>query len=137
MLIETYYPLITALSSMFISQLIKLIYFYFVDKKLNLARLQTAGGLPSSHSAMVISLTTALAIQYGLASPYFYISACFALIVIHDATGIRHSVGLHAKQLNDIAQSKINNEDVGHTKFEVVIGCLVGMTCALILGCCL
>ena len=135
MLIYDYYPLISALGSMVISQLIKLIYFYYVDQKLSLKRLQTAGGLPSSHSALVIGLSSALAIQYGLDSPYFFISACFSLIVIHDATGIRHSVGVHAKQLNDISQTKQNNEDVGHTKFEVSIGCLVGITCSLLLGC--
>lgn len=94
------------------------------------------GGMPSSHSAMVTSLATVLALQDGLDSPLFAVAVILALIVMYDARGVRHQSGQHARILNQILRELFRGQPIseqelkellGHTPFEVIVGGLVGV----------
>jgi uncharacterized protein len=94
------------------------------------------GGMPSSHSAMVTSLATVLALQDGLNSPLFAVAVILALIVMYDARGVRHQSGQHARILNQILRELFSGQPIseqelkellGHTPFEVIVGGLVGV----------
>ena len=100
-----------------------------------------AGGMPSSHSAVVTSLTTTIAVEYGFDSPLFAISMILSLIVMYDAAGVRRAAGKQARILNQMINSKNMPNEVrqekliellGHTPFEVFIGALVGIVYALL-----
>jgi acid phosphatase family membrane protein YuiD len=93
------------------------------------------GGMPSSHSALVSSITTSIGFRSGVTSDVFVLSLCFALVVIRDAVGVRRSSGLQAKTLNEIGRCleeealltfKPVKEVQGHKPFEVVTGCFLG-----------
>ena len=102
------------------------------------------GGMPSSHSATVLALTTAAAMQYGLGSPIFALSAILSIIVMNDAFGVRYETGEQAKILNRITKElfsgkaeEINTglkELVGHTPFQVLVGAIVGIATAVLYG---
>lgn len=91
--------------------------------------------MPSSHSALVSSVTTAIAFKNGIASDLFVFSCCFTLIVVRDAMGVRRSSGQQAKALNDLGtkisertkiQFKPVKEIQGHKPVEVFAGLLLG-----------
>lgn len=151
------YPLIAALSAMMLAQIIKLPINYIVNRKFEPMIIFSNGGMPSSHSAFVSSLTAAIGIEYGLNSPYFAIAAVFALITMWDAAGIRYQASKHAQILNILIQdfqnlvehvkykSKKSNvpikellgaplkELLGHKPFEVMVGSLFGIAIAFII----
>jgi acid phosphatase family membrane protein YuiD len=94
------------------------------------------GGMPSSHAALVSSMTTAVAFQEGIGSNLFIISLWVALIVIRDALGVRRSSGIQARVLNLLGRNvaeRLNieyhpvKEVQGHTPLEVVVGALLGI----------
>ena len=119
-------------------QLFKVIYDRCETKKWHWSRLFGLGGMPSSHSAIVICITTLLGKKYGIDSPLFAMSFIFSMIVMADAAGVRKNVGEQAKVLNDILESngKTNyqklQEMTGHTPFQVVVGALIGFLAGLI-----
>lgn len=119
-------------------QLFKLIYDRCETKKWHIERMWGSGGMPSSHSAVVVSLTTLIAKNYGLSSPLFAISGILALITMYDAAGVRREVGKQAKVLNDIlADEKLSNSEklkemTGHTLVQVVTGAIIGFITGLI-----
>lgn len=124
-----------------IIQVWKFLYNLFKNKKVDLKRLMGAGGMPSSHSAVVTSLTTTIAVEYGFDSPLFAISMILSLIVMYDAAGVRRAAGKQARILNQMINSKNMPNEVrqekliellGHTPFEVFIGALVGIVYALL-----
>jgi acid phosphatase family membrane protein YuiD len=125
----------------FFVQSFKVLYDLIVDKKLNLKRMVGSGGMPSSHSALVCSLTTIIGVKQGIESPIFAVSLIFATIVMYDAAGVRRAAGKQARILNQIIQSegkKINIQEklvelIGHTPVEVFIGGLVGIVLTLLL----
>lgn len=93
------------------------------------------GGMPSSHSAIVVGLTTSIGFNSGILSDVFILSICFTLVVIRDAVGVRRSSGIQARVLNEIGQELQNKgiiefkqikEIQGHTPLEVIVGCLLG-----------
>lgn len=126
----------------FVAQALKIPFGAIVSKKIEWRRFFAAGGMPSSHTAMVVSLTIMVAFTEGIGSPLF--AACFAFgsIVMYDAAGVRRETGRQGKAINDILGSFIMEgrpisdaemkEIVGHTPFEVFIGSLVGIVCALV-----
>ena len=97
--------------------------------------------MPSSHTAVVISLTVMIARKYGLESPIFALSLIFSCVVMYDAAGVRRAAGKQAKMLNKIAetpgltglevQEKLV-EVLGHTPMQVVVGAIIGMIVGLI-----
>ena len=119
-------------------QIFKLIYDRIETKEWHWSRLMGAGGMPSSHSAVVVSLATLIAKHIGLNSPLFAISGAFAFIVMYDAAGVRRAVGKQAKVINDILNNqKLSNaeklqEMTGHTPIQVAAGALIGVIAGLI-----
>lgn len=123
------------------AQVIKTLLYCVRNRSFDLERLYGAGGMPSSHSAMVMSLTASVAKYCGAGSTEFAISLCFAMIVIYDAMGVRRQAGEHAKMLNLIAsffQTQPGNEEIktkfnelkellGHTPLEVLSGTVLGI----------
>ena len=127
--------LMTSIGSWFIAQVLKVIINAIVNKKLDFERLVGDGGMPSGHSATVSSLAAITALLCGPASFQFAIAAVFAIVVCHDATGVRHETGKQAKMLNEIIQI-LDSEDlpdvtlkelVGHTPLQVLMGILIGI----------
>lgn len=125
----------------FAIQLFKLIYDLFTTKKFNFKRILGAGGMPSSHSAVVTSLATLVGKDLGVNSPIFAIALIFAFVVMYDACGVRRAAGKQAKVLNDIVntpglsgvqvQEKLQ-EALGHTPTQVFVGALIGLIAGLI-----
>jgi len=106
--------LLTAVISMFTAQVIKIIYYYILEKKFNWIHIFEAGGMPSSHSALVCSLTLMVGLSEGFDSVLFAAVAVFAAIVMYDAM-------------------KVRAEEVGHTLVEVSTGGTLGVIMSLIL----
>lgn len=139
--------LIAALLAWLFAQVIKTIIESLLNKKVQMERLWGAGGMPSSHSAMVCALTVSTARFYGCSSPIFALTLVMAFIVIYDAMGVRRETGRHAKllnhYLNEIEQEKADvdgdgvadrnvdiinlKELVGHTPVEVIGGVILGV----------
>lgn len=135
--------LITALSAWFTAQTMKIIVMIFVTKRLDIKKLISAGGMPSSHSAMVTSIATAIGKIEGWYSPITALAVVFALIVMYDAAGVRRSAGRHAEIINIIIREffqhkRIIKEDklkelIGHTPTEVFAGGFLGILIANII----
>lgn len=124
----------------FAIQLFKFIYDLIKTKKFNFKRLMQAGGMPSSHSGVVVSLTTMIGKDVGINSPLFAVSLIFSFIVMYDATGVRRAAGKQAKLLNKIVEtpgltglqvSEKLVEVLGHTPVQVIVGAAVGVIVGL------
>ncbi len=133
------FPLICAGLGWIAAQIIKIFTGVFKLRKFSvLEMLFGTGGMPSSHTAAAVSLTTALGLQYGLDSGYFAIGFLLCIITMRDATGVRQEAGKQAKILNRILKNLPNAEPapeskekplkelVGHTSLQVFVGALVG-----------
>ena len=130
----------------FITQTIKLIVFWIINKKFVPERFFGDGGMPSGHSAVVASLATAIGLQGGWDSPLFAVAAILAVIVMHDATGVRQETGKQAKVINNMVKlldsmgrgeltpEETLKEFVGHTGRQVMVGALWGIVSALALN---
>lgn len=127
--------LLTSVSSWFIAQLLKVIINAVIYKKILWERLVGDGGMPSGHSATVSSLAVFTGLSCGFGSVAFAIAGILAVIVCHDATGVRQETGKHSVMLNEIIQI-LEAEDlpevklkelVGHTPLQVAAGILIGI----------
>ena len=130
----------------FITQTVKLIVFWVINKKFVLERFFGDGGMPSSHSAVVASLATVIGLQNGWDSPLFAVATILAVVVIHDATGVRQETGKQAKVINDLVKmlqarergeltaAETLKEFVGHTGPQVLVGTLCGILIAVVMN---
>ena len=121
-----------------VAQVLKLLITALVNKKLTFERLVGDGGMPSGHSATVSSLMVMCALVCGTGSSTFALSAVLALIVCHDAMGVRLETGKQAviinelmKAFSDLAENELPEvklkEFVGHTPIQVIAGILIGV----------
>ncbi|HEV3231631.1 MAG TPA: divergent PAP2 family protein [Candidatus Dormibacteraeota bacterium] len=127
-----------------VAQVIKVVTDSLQHRRFDLRRLASAGGMPSSHTSLVLSLTTVLGARRGVGSPEFAIAAIFSSVVMYDATGVRRAAGRQARVLNRIVEDLFHQEGIkeerlreliGHTPVEVVAGALLGVLVSLaILG---
>jgi hypothetical protein len=124
-----------------IAQLTKTIYELIRYRELRLSRLVSAGGMPSSHSALVMGLATATGRIAGFASAAFAISLVLAVIVMYDAAGVRRAVSIQARILNQMIDEAFQGkpfaekrlrELIGHTPTQVIVGGLLGIGVALL-----
>ena len=124
-----------------LAQLLKMLVYYCILKEFSIERMFGAGGMPSSHSALVVSLSTAIGMVEGVESTNFAIAVVLAGVVMYDATGVRQAAGKHAKAINRIVKqlsSKNTFDDIslkellGHTPIEVIAGALLGVIVAYI-----
>ena len=136
--------LLTAVSSWLIAQVLKTVINAVVQKKFSLERLLGDGGMPSGHSATVTSLATMSALTYGTGSFQFAVTTVLAIVVCHDAMGVRQETGKQAVMINEIVRSfRILSEEnlqevklkefVGHTPVQVIAGVLLGVINAFVM----
>lgn len=130
--------LITAVLSWTVAQVLKIFIHWWVYRKFDVMRLFGDGGMPSGHSATVASMASMAGYIYGFGSFEFAITTMLAIIVCHDAMGVRRETGKQAIVLNEIIQSldiiftdevaeiKLK-EFVGHTLFQVLAGVTIGI----------
>lgn len=136
-----YRYLIVPIVLWFCIQSFKVIWDLIVDHKFNFKRILGAGGMPSSHSAIVAALSTMIAREYGLESPIFAIAIIFSAVVMYDAAGVRRAAGKQAELLNKIVEtpgltsvqmSEKLVEVLGHTPIQVFVGAAMGIIVGLI-----
>ena len=123
-------------------QLFKLVYDLFTTKKFNFKRIMGAGGMPSSHSAVVAGLATLMGKYEGVGSPIFALALIVAFVVMYDACGVRRAAGKQAAMLNKLIEtpgltgmqvSERLVEVLGHTPIQVFVGALIGLIAGLII----
>ncbi len=129
-----------AAASWAVAQAIKFVLTLTMKKKLDTSRLYGSGGMPSSHSSLVMALTFAVGKNLGFGSPEFAISLVLSFIVMYDAAGVRRAAGKQAQVLNALmTQAKLPTEAqlkelLGHTPIQVVAGAALGIVMGLWLG---
>lgn len=128
----------TAIVASTTAQLLKVFLILLLTGRWRPEAFMETGGMPSSHSAMVAAMATGIGITQGFDSAVFAVAAVFALIVMYDATGVRHSSGIQARLLNELVQElkdvvregfapKPIKVLLGHTYLEVGVGLLIGV----------
>lgn len=148
------FPLVAAMIAIFISQLTKIPVAYILKRPVTLTLMFSTGGMPSSHSAGVTALITALIIEYGWASPFTAIAVTFGVLVMFDSMGVRRQSGEQGIIINELIrefqlltksltgpqeeleeeiQEELENntmqssEFLGHKPIEVFFGILYGI----------
>ena len=134
--------LIAAILSWIIGQFLKAPLDYVLNKRWNWGIILSPGGMPSSHSALVTSVTLAIGLQEGFGTPLFALAFAISMIVIYDAAGVRRQAGIHAERINEMMKSlfegsgipeKELKEVLGHTPFEVITGVILGIIISVVL----
>jgi len=127
-----------------LGQLIKVPVEYLRHKRWDWTLLLSAGGMPSSHSALMTAVTTSIGLNAGWGSPVFALALAISAIVVYDATGVRRQAGFHAERINQIIRElfqlkKLEEDEVsylreiiGHTPGEAFAGVLFGAAIALL-----
>jgi uncharacterized protein len=128
-----------ALLAWSLAQIIKLPLHYLFHREWNWALLLSAGGMPSSHSALVTGAFMAVGLQDGFNTPLFAVAFVLAMIVVYDATGVRRAAGDQARVINlmidelltghPLAEKELK-EVLGHTPREVLGGIILGLAIA-------
>ena len=126
------------------AQVLKLFIYLIVNRKLSLERLVGDGGMPSAHSATVTAVAVSTGLECGFDSAIFAVAAILAIIVMHDAMGVRLEAGKQAQVINELmemfqklgdtnisAEVKLK-EFIGHTPIQVFAGFLLGLAVALV-----
>ena len=136
-----YEVLATGLFSAFFAQVIKFCIFTIKTKKMNFKIFTTTGGMPSSHSAGVMGLSTSVGLIAGFDSLLFAIALGFSLVTMYDAAGVRRAAGKTAACLNRMMDDFYKHdvqaiggklkELLGHTPFEVIMGAIFGVVFAI------
>ena len=133
---------LSALTAWFLAQFIKALISVvrfrskIPKRDLLLTMIWSTGGMPSSHTAVVSALTTAVGFKVGFDSPLFMVALFFSAMAIRDALGVRQAAGNQARALNQIiidmnerwqTSHKAVKEIHGHKGSEVVVDCLLGI----------
>lgn len=126
-----------------IAQLLKGIFVIVYEKRVDFSRFVGAGGMPSSHAATVMSLSTAIGLAQGFDSALYAFALVMAIVVMTDATGVRQATSRQARILNEITDliehhRKVPREKLqellGHTRLEVLAGAILGIGVAVVLA---
>ena len=124
-----------------IAQVTKVVLYSIRQRRLNLRVLAETGGMPSSHAAIVMGLTSAVGRIDGLTSATFAIALIFSFVVMYDAQGVRRAAGRQAAVLNRLIEDLVAmrgieetrlRELLGHTPFEVLVGAALGVVVGLL-----
>ena len=128
--------LTAAILAWFIAQAIKVILVFAEEKRLDLGKMMSSGGMPSSHSALITAMAASVGKTAGLDSVSFAIAAVVSLVVMYDAANVRREAGKHAELLNKIARDlypdnranqEMLKELLGHKQIEVAAGAILGI----------
>ncbi len=135
---------VSTLLGWFLGQIIKVPVEYLRYKRWKWTLLLSAGGMPSSHSALMTAVTTSIGLNAGWGSPIFALALAVTAIIVYDATGVRRQAGFHAERINQIVRElfqlkKLEEEEVsylreiiGHTPGEAIAGVFFGIMIALL-----
>lgn len=134
--------LMNALLAWATAQLLKFFIYLAVNRTIDWKRLTGDGGMPSGHSATVTALAVTSGLEYSCASPAFAVCVVLAIIVMHDAMGVRREAGRHAKAINELLETLSSQQEpdvklkefLGHTPMQVCCGAVLGFAVAWILG---
>lgn len=134
--------LLAAICAWVTTQLVKTILYAIDHRKLDLSRLVGDGGMPSGHSATVSALAISSGLCFGFSSFQFALAAIFAIVVMHDASGVRLESGKQAQVINEMIEylqtwsfkshAERLEELLGHTPTQVIVGALIGGLVALV-----
>ncbi len=133
------YALLAGLIAWAIAQAMKVPLEYLQTQSWNWALLLRAGGMPSSHSALVTGVAHAIGLFYGFNTPQFALAIALAMVVVYDATGIRRQSGIHAALINAMIKDLASGhplkgeqlrEVLGHTPLEALGGVILGLLVA-------
>ncbi len=128
--------LIAALIAWMSAQIVKVPVTYLRTRRWSWAPLFTVGGMPSSHSALIVGATNAAGLYFGYDSPVFALGVALAMIVTYDAAGVRRQAGMHAERINLLFDELLKGhiwdeyelrEVLGHTPLEVMAGIIWGL----------
>lgn len=132
---------IASLASGLFAQFLKVVVGLIRTRRLRLERFFDTGGMPSSHTALVTTLTIGVGLHSGMTSAVFSITLIFGMYVVFEAAGLRQEVGKQARVLNELVDEvRVTHhlsrarlkELVGHTWWEVTVGFVVGVLVALV-----
>jgi len=131
-----------ALLAWFLAQIIKVVLDLVLLRKLDMQRFVSSGGMPSSHSALVIACTASIGKLYGVQGPAFALAVILSAVVMYDACNVRRSAGDTARLVNQILAhvERLTAEDfaedlkevMGHTPLQVLAGALLGLCIGLL-----
>ncbi len=133
--------IICATVAWFFAQLLKIPFLYLTDRVFSLKRFWGSGGMPSSHTSLLVSASVLIGYLHGYNSALFGLSVIITSVVMYDATGVRRETGAQSTVINEIIRrifegEKISDKDlkelVGHTPLEVWGGFILGITVAWI-----
>jgi len=133
--------LIAGLVSWGIGQTIKVPIEYLRTHSWNWALLFSAGGMPSTHSSLMSSITLSIGLFDGFNNPLFALAFAVSMIVMYDATGIRRQAGIHAQKINLLVDALFKGQPIsddvlkevlGHSPMQVLMGTLLGSTISLL-----
>ena len=136
--------LVSAVTGWFVAQILKTLIYTLMTKRFEPERLVGSGGMPSSHSSTVCARAAAPGQIYGLGSFEYAVTVMMAIIVMHDAMGVRLETGKQAKLINEIvetfktmngktlAEEKLK-EFVGHTPLQVLMGAILGIAIGILM----
>lgn len=133
--------LIAVLVSWLLAQGLKVPTEYLRSRRWLWTMLLAAGGMPSSHTALMVSGTLAVGLYHGFDNPVFAIAVAVTMIIAHDAAGVRRQAGIHAERINllfeELLHGHIWNEEelkevLGHTPLEVIGGIILGLLVAIV-----
>lgn len=127
--------LLTAIAGLVLAQILKVFFDYWRTKSWRAAMLTSTGGMPSSHASTVVALMFSIGVYEGFDTTLFALSAVLAIVVMHDAQGIRRAAGKQAQAINFLfsrlekqgikMDSKLK-ELLGHSPLEVIAGAILG-----------
>lgn len=132
--------LLTGLAAWFLAQVLKIPLDWIRERHWNWALFFAAGGMPSSHSALVTSTAMAVGLHTGFDTPLFAVTVAFTMVVVYDATGVRRQAGKQAQKINILVEEllkghQINEkhllEAIGHTPLEALGGVVLGILVAV------
>lgn len=135
--------LISALIAWFIAQILKPPVEYLRHGKWNWGYLVSSGGMPSSHSALMMGATTGIGLHDGFDTSIFALAVAITMVVLYDAAGVRRQAGIHAQKINVLIEELLAGhpisekqllEVLGHTPMEVSGGALLGIVVGIVYG---
>lgn len=133
--------LIAVLAAWLLAQALKIPSEYLRSRRWMWAMFFAAGGMPSSHTALMVSGTLAVGLYHGFDNPIFGIAVAITMIIAHDAAGVRRQAGKHAERINvlfdELLHGHMWSEDelkevIGHTPLEVIGGIIFGLLVAIV-----
>ncbi len=124
----------------FLGQFLKVPIEYLIKRRWNWGLWFSSGGMPSSHSSLMVSTTLAIGLYHGFGTPLFALAVAISMVVIYDAAGVRRQAGFHAQKINVLLDELFHGrpipqerliEVLGHTPRQVLGGIALGVVIAL------